>query len=74
MIGISRASKVQVNVVTDNVKTREGSRCKLVGINGATVVGISSTLRYNGAELADRPALVDRPSLANIRAETSRQV
>ncbi|KVG36039.1 hypothetical protein WJ30_03875 [Burkholderia diffusa] len=54
--GISRASKVQVNVVADNVQTREGLQCKFVGNNGATVVGIPSTLRfYNGTEQVDRP-------------------
>ncbi|KWF80845.1 hypothetical protein WL93_01350 [Burkholderia diffusa] len=54
--GISRASKVQVNVVADNVQTHEGLQCKFVGNNGATVVGIPSTLRfYNGTELVDRP-------------------
>lgn len=54
--GMSRASKVLVNVVADNVATREGLQCKFVGNNGATVVGIPSTLRfYSGTGLVDRP-------------------
>lgn len=32
--------------MADNVKTREGLRCKFVGTNGAVVVGIPSTLRF----------------------------
>lgn len=53
--GMSRASKVQVNVLADNVQTHEGLQCKFVGNEGATVVGIPSKLRfYNGSELIDR--------------------
>ncbi|WP_155630982.1 hypothetical protein [Burkholderia cepacia] len=47
--GVSKASKVTVTVVADNVATPKGMRCKFVGNDGATVVGISASLRfYNG--------------------------
>lgn len=48
--GVSQASKMTVTVVADNVAMpKNGMRCKFVGNDGATVVGIPASLRfYNG--------------------------
>ncbi|AOI60893.1 hypothetical protein [Burkholderia diffusa] len=54
--GASKATKVSVQVVADSISTPQGPRCKFVGNQGATVVGIPANVRFHsGTELIDRP-------------------
>ncbi|KVC48823.1 hypothetical protein [Burkholderia diffusa] len=54
--GASKATKVSVQVVADSIAMPQGPRCKFVGNQGATVVGIPANVRFHsGTELIDRP-------------------